>query len=401
MTGRERVAMSLRHEQPDQLAVDFGAMRSTGIHVLAYGQLVRRLGLALEPPRMYDVFQQLAEPQPEVLRRMGGDVVQAHMRCPAFDIPIDEGWRTIRIREEPVQVPKGYAPVKDEKGNEYILLNGLRWACKPVSGLYFDQIVHPCEHCGSAADIDSIPLEPLSDRDVEFVAQEAEALFRQTDKAILLAFGGSVYEAGQGDFGYEAFFLNLLSEPDLMHYYFNRLADNHMKNLQKLLPRVAGFVQVIQFGDDLGTQRAPQISRETYREMIKPYHARLYRWVRNNHPACKVFMHSCGAIAPLIPDLIDAGIEILNPVQLSASGMDPTLLKKEYGSALSFWGGGADTSRTLTFAGPRACREEARRLIEIFAPGGGFVFTQVHNIQPGIPPENVLAAYDEALSYRY
>ena len=400
MTGRERVIASLRHEQPERLAIDFGGMRSTGIHVLAYLDLVRRLGLVLEPPRMYDVFQQLAEPQEEVLGRLGGDVVQAHMRCPAFGIPLDEGWRTIRMWGQAVRVPEGYRPVVEADGKEYLFQDGVKLGCRPRGGLYFDQVIHPLAYCGSASDIDAIPLAPLSDRDVDFVAREARELFDTTDRAVLLPFGGSIFEAGQMDFGYEAFFVNLLTEPELMHHYFNRLADLHMENLKKLLPRVEGCVQVIQFGDDLGTQQAPQISLQTYREMIKPYHMRQYSWVREHFPQMKVFLHSCGAVAPLIPDFIDAGVEVLNPVQLTAAGMDPLSLKKEYGNALSFWGGGANTSTTMTFGSAEACRRETEELISIFSPGGGFVFTQVHNIQPGIPPENILAVYDTALGFR-
>lgn len=401
MTGRERVAASLAHREPEGLAIDFGGMRSTGIHVLAYAELVKHLGLTIEPPRMYDVFQQLAEPQMEVLERMGGDVVQAHLRCPAFGIPLDGGWKTIRMRGHPVRVPEGYKPVMEDNGNDYIIRDGIKCGRRPAGGLYFDQVVHPYANCRSEADIDSIPLEPLSEQDIRFVTQEARHLFHNTDKAILLPFGGSIFEAGQGDFGYETFFVNLLEEPDLMHYYFNRIAGNHMKNLRMLLDSVKNYVNVIQFGDDLGTQLAPQISPETYRKMIKPYHAMQYRYVREHYPQCKVFVHSCGAIAPMIPDLIDAGAEVLNPFQLSASGMDPARLKKEFGSMLSFWGGGSDTARTMTNGTPEECRRETAALIEIFAPGGGFVFTQVHNIQPGIPPENILAVYDTALRYRH
>ena len=163
---------------------------------------------------------------------------------------------------------------------------------------------------------------------------------------------------------------------------------------------MAKYIHVLQFGDDLGTQQAPQISAKTYREMIYPYHSRQYQFVRNHYPDVRVFLHSCGSIEPLIPDLIDAGVEVLNPVQLSAKNMDPVHLKKEYGKSLSLWGGGANTSETVTHASAEEVRRESRALIETFAPGGGFVFTQVHNIQPNIPPENIVAVYDAALAYR-
>ncbi len=400
MTGRERIRETLNHREPEGLAIDFGGMRSTGIHMQAYLDLVRGLGMNLPPPKLYDVFQQLAEPQQEVLERLGGDVVQAHQRAPAFGIPIDEGWKEIRMRGQPVLAPRGYNPVDEGGGNEYIYQNGVKWAYKPANSLYFDQVAHPYQGCETPGDVDSVPLAPLSGEDLDFIAQGVRHLYETTDKAILLAVGGNIFEAGQLDFGYEDFFVNLLAEKDLMHHYFNRLTDVYMQNLENLLPRVAEYGPVLQFGDDLGTQQAPQISPEMYREMIKPYHARQYRYVRNRFPACKVFLHCCGAVEPLIPDLIDAGVEVLNPVQITARGMDPRHLKKEYGAFLSFWGGGARTQTTMLSGTPEQNRRETRELIEIFAPGGGYVFTQVHNIQPGVPVENILAVYDTALAER-
>lgn len=401
MTARERIIETLNHRQPDKLAIDFGAMRSTGIHAIAYHKLVTHLGLDLPPARLYDVFQQLAEPQPELLERFGGDVVQAHQRCPAFGISIAEGWKAIHMADgTPVMAPNGYDPVFEEDGSAYIYMNGVKWAKKPAASLYFDQIVHPYQGCETPDDIDRVPLEPWSDEDIDHLEQQVKTLYETTDKAILLPFGGSIFEAGQGDFGYEDFYANLLLEPDLMHYYFNRLCENYMYNLKRLLPRVGKYIQVLQFGDDLGTQQAPQISNQIYRDMIAPYHSRQYQFVQNNYPDVKVFLHSCGSIEPLMPDLIDSGVQVLNPVQLSAKNMNPVHLKKEYGKHLTFWGGGANTPETVTHGSVEAVRKETRELIEVFEKDGGFVFTQVHNIQPGVPVENIVAIYDTALEFR-
>ena len=401
MTSRERIFETLAHREPEELAIDFGGMRSTGIHAVAYRRLVEHLGLKLPPPRLYDVYQQLAEPQPEVVARLGGDVYQAHQRCPAFGIPIDEGWREFRMQDgTKVMAPDGYRPVPEENGTSYLYVDGVRFAAKPASSLYFDQIVHPYEHCETEADIDAVPLEPWGERELAFIERECREIWENTDKAILVSIGGNIYEAGEGDFGFENFLVYLLTEPDLMHYYFNRITDVYMTNLRNLLPRIEKYRPVLQFGDDLGTQEAPQISVQTYREMIKPYHARQFRFVRDNFPRAYVFLHSCGAIRPLIPDLIDAGVQILNPVQISARDMDPAALKREFGKDLTFWGGGANAQKTMLFGTPEQAAAEARELIGIFAPGGGFVFNQVHNIQPGIPPENILAVYDTALAYR-
>lgn len=401
MTSRARIIETLNHRPPDQLAIDFGAMRSTGIHAVAYHKLVQYLGMNLAPARLYDLFQQLAEPQPEMIERFGGDVVQAHQRCPAFGISIADGWKSIKLPDgTPVMAPEGYRPVIEEDGSAYIYVNGVKCARKPSASFYFDLIVHPYQDCETEADIDRIPISDFSEEDLDFLEQEVKMLYETTDKAILLPFGGNIFEAGQMDFGYENFYANLLLEPDLMHYYFNRLCESYMRNLEKLLPRVGKYIQVLQFGDDLGTQQALQVSRETYRDMIFPYHSRQYQFVQNNYPDVKVFLHSCGSIEPLIPDLIDAGVQVLNPVQLSAKNMDPVHLKKEYGKDLCFWGGGANTSQTVTNGSAEDVRRETRALIDIFAPGGGYVFTQVHNIQPGVPAENIVAVYDTALAYR-
>ncbi len=400
MTSRERVTASLNHQQPDGLAIDFGAMRSTGIHVAAYVKLVKALGLQLPPPKVYDVFQQLALPQDEVVARLGGDVVQAHQREPAFGISI-EAWREDALPDgTPILVPDGYRPEKQADGSELIHAGGKAVAARPKTGLYFDSIVHPYQYAESVADVEAVPVAPMPQKDIDYLAQQVRHLYETTDKAILLAFGGNIFEAGQMDFGYEEFFVNLLSEPDMMHRYFERITDVYTENLKNLMPKIAPYAPVIQFGDDLGTQINAQISADTYRTMIKPYHQRQYRYVRENYPQCKVFLHSCGAIASLIPDLIDAGVEVLNPVQLSASGMDPRMLKREYGKHLTFWGGGANTPVTMTHGTPEQNARETRELIDIFSPGGGFVFTQVHNIQPNVPPENIIAVYDTALGYR-
>ena len=221
-----------------------------------------------------------------------------------------------------------------------------------------------------------------------------------TDKALLFAFGGNILEAGQLDFGYETFYMNLALQTDLMNYYFGRLADYYISALDALMPSLAPNIDLIQFGDDLGTQVAPQISPEMYRSLIKPWHRKLFTHVKDNWPDVKVFMHSCGAIYNLIPDLIDAGVEVLNPVQISAAGMDPVKLKSEFGKDLVFWGGGADMQHTVAKGSVQEIRDEVRRLIETFSRDGGYVFTQVHNIQADVSPEKVMAIYETAAEYR-
>jgi uroporphyrinogen decarboxylase len=235
---------------------------------------------------------------------------------------------------------------------------------------------------------------------LEYLQRQAEELYTTTDYGILGAFGGGVFEVGQGDFGFETYFYNLAMEPKLIHYYNERLCTAHLHDLKKYLAAVGEYIDVIQFGDDLGMQTSLQISVEMYREMIKPYQSELYSYVKKNYPHVKVFLHSCGAIVPLLPDLIDVGVEVINPVQLSAAGMDGRMLKREFGEALTFWGGGVSTQTTLVTGTAEEVANSVKENMQIFAPGGGFVFTQDHNIQADIPPEKVMAIYGTAVGCR-
>ncbi|HHY82441.1 MAG TPA: methyltransferase [Clostridiales bacterium] len=400
MTSRERIIEAINHREPDMLPIDFGGMRSTGINARAYKNLKDFLGIKEGNVKLYDVFQQLAEPEMEVLNLLGGDVVQLHRLAPAFGIKIDR-WKRARLYDEfDALVPEDYTPVPNENGDLEIIDNGKVIARMPKGGFYFDQVDHPYEHVETYQDIDDIPIPEITDEELAYLEKEAKRLYEQTDKAILAAFGGNIFEAGQINWGYEKFFVDLAINKDLVHYWLNKLTDAYLRDLDKYLKAVGKYINVIQFGDDLGTQQAPQISADMYREMIKPYHKRQYEFVRNNYPHIKVFLHSCGAIYDLIPDLIDAGVEILNPVQISAKGMNPARLKKEFGKDLVFWGGGADMQGLVNYGSIDQIKQHTRELIEIFSPGGGYVFNQVHNIQSNITPDKVMAIYETALSFR-
>jgi uroporphyrinogen decarboxylase len=401
MTSRERIIETLNHRETDILPIDFGAMRSTGINAIAYNNLKKYLGITGKPAKIYDIFQQLAEPELKIVDRLGGDVVQAHRLAPAWGIKID-AWKPGKLQDgSECIVPEGYNPVKNEQGDFEIRDHkGTVISKMPQDGYYFDQVIHPYENVETEDDIDRIPIPEITDEELSFLEQEVKNLYENTDKAILISFGGNILEAGQINWGYEKFFTDLAVNPDLVHYWLNKLTDAYMRDLKKFMAAVGKYVNVIQFGDDLGTQEAPQISPNMYREMIKPYHARQYQYIRNNYPDVKVFLHSCGAIFDLIPDLIDAGVEILNPVQISAKGMDPVKLKKEFGKNLTFWGGGANMQYTVNMGTTEQIKKEVRELIEIFSPGGGYVFNQVHNIQTNVTPEKIMAIYETALEYR-
>ncbi len=397
MTSRERVMTALSHEEPDRVPIDFGAWRSSGMHVLAYARLRRHLGLPEDGRfRLYDLMQQLAEPEPEVSRRFRSDVVQIHRLCPAFGIPIDR-WKEGRLLDgTPCQVPEAYEPQRQPDGTWRLCApDGREVARMPADGGYFEPTDFRLADARTPAEIEEAEWPLVSPEEIAFLRRQAEHWRRESDCALLLGFGGNVLEAGNGDFGFQRFMERLAGEPLLMEAYLERLTRWHLENLALFLPAVEGLVDIIAVGDDLGTQEGLIVSPAMYRRLIKPYQARVYSYIRR-HSSARLFLHSCGAIEPILRDLIEMGIEVLNPVQTSARGMDPTHLKREYGRDLSFWGGGCDTQRMLPEAELPALRDHVRELVNTFKPGGGFVFTQVHNILGNVAPERVVALYDTA-----
>jgi uroporphyrinogen decarboxylase len=251
----------------------------------------------------------------------------------------------------------------------------------------------PLAAASTEADLDrGFDWPRITDAEVAFIRAQAERQ-RASSRAVLLCFGGNIFEGGQALMGYQDYMYAIAADPALVQALGERLAAWHCANLEVLLPAVEGLIDVIACGDDLGLQRGLQISVEDYRRLIKPYHERVYRCIRERTGA-RLFLHSCGAIARLLPDLIEIGVQIINPVQISAKGMEPERLKREFGEDLVFWGGGCDTQHVLPYGTVEDVRAEAARNVRAFKPGGGFVATQVHNILDKVPPANVQALYD-------
>ncbi|MHB1483630.1 MAG: uroporphyrinogen decarboxylase family protein [Saccharofermentanales bacterium] len=400
MNSRERIIAAINHKIPDKLPIDFGAMRSTGINILAYDRLRTYLGVKKGLPKLYDIFQQLAQPEMEVVERLGGDVVQAHRMYPSFGISIKD-WREETLPNGVhCLVPQDYRPIiKDDKSQE-IIHNGKVIAKMPADGNYFDVVGAEMGYIETQEDVEQVKFETISDEELDFIEQEVKDLYFTTDKAVLLCFGGNILEAGETMWGFQKFLEYMLMEPELVHAWLEKLTASYLNDLDKLMPRVAPYINIIQFGDDLGSQMNTLISKSTYIDMIKPYHKMLFQYIRNKYPDIKVFLHSCGAIFDLIPELIDAGVQILNPVQISAAGMDPAKLKREFGKDLVFWGGGANMQNTVLNGSIDDIKKETGELIDIFSEGGGYVFNQVHNIQSNVSPEKIMAIYDTALEKR-
>jgi len=399
MNSRERVLMALRHQEPDRVPIDLGGMRSTGIMAVAYNRLKAHLGIAGGETKVYDLMQQLALPEPPILERFGVDVLP--LPRPAWGLdPTNPTWKPWTLPDgSPALVPSGFNPVQNERGDWLVLDDEGRVVHRmPAGGLYFDQMYHPLAEATTVAEIEAFELQDISDEELAWLRREARRLYETTDKAIMGEFGGNILEAAQGLRGWDRFMMDMALEPKLAQALTQKLADHYVANLPRYLDAVGDYIQIIQMGDDLGTQNGPQMSPDMYRKIIKPCHRQVYEYVKT-HSDLYIFLHTCGSIYKLIPDLIEVGVDILNPVQISAAEMDPARLKREFGKDVVFWGGGADTQHVLPNATPEEVRQHVRELIEIFAPGGGYVFCQVHNIQADVPPENIVAMFEAALEF--
>jgi uroporphyrinogen decarboxylase len=389
MNHRERVIAAIRHRQPDRIPVDLGGMRSTGIMALAYAGLKAHLGISEGGIFVFDTMQQLALVEEPVRQRFGCDVV-------ILDRGLLAGWRDYRLPDgTPARICADFCTQPDGKGGEYGLDGlGRRVLYRPATSYYFDPLYFPLADATCAADLDRYDWPVLTDGELARLRGEARRLFEETGYAVLGSFGGAFLEGGQELRGWAKFMMDLAGNPGFAEVLLDRLLENHLRNVELYLDAVGDYIQIIQMGGDLGTQSAPQIRPRLYYELIQPRQKVLWGRIHELAPHVAVFLHSCGSIYELIPGIVDAGCDVLNPVQISAAGMDPQRLKREFGDTLCFWGGGCDTQQVLPFGTPEQVYEHTRRNVEILKPGGGFVFCQVHNIQPGVPPENVAAMFE-------
>jgi uroporphyrinogen decarboxylase len=387
MNHRERVMAAARHKQPDRIPVDLGGMASTGIMAAPYARLKEHLNITEGDIYIFDATQQLAVVEEPVRRRFGCDVV-------ILDSGLLAGWRDYTLfNGRAAKIRADFFTEADGKGGEYALdAAGRRTFHRPASGCYFESIYAPLHEATSLADLDRYDWPVFSDERLHKLQTEAKRLHSQ-DYAILAAFGGAILEGGQSLRGWSNFMLDLVGNTAFAEALLDRLLQSHLRNLDLFLDAVGDYVQIIQMGGDLGTQNGPQVSPQLYYEVIQPRQKALWSRIHARKPDLAVFLHSCGSILDLIPGIIDAGCDILNPIQISAKDMRPAQLKREFGKDLCFWGGGCDTQRILPFGSPDQVYAHTKENIALFKPGGGFVFCQVHNIQHNVPPENIVAMY--------
>ncbi|MFV1966714.1 MAG: uroporphyrinogen decarboxylase family protein [Pirellulaceae bacterium] len=395
MNSRERVLCSLRHEEPDRIPVDLGGTRQSGIAAATYHQLTEHLGIR-STTRIYDVYQMLAEVERPMMERFGADVIGLLRPVVAFGIR-NENWKPWHLFDgTPVEVPGAFNPVTEPGGDLVLVLDSEPIARMPKDGFYFDRLD---KYPGAAhVDLDQLELPLLTSEECDHYHARSESLFQNTDFAIIAPLGPPYelfYGLGTGDF--QAWMITFATEPEYVSQLFEQLAEAWLENLRRFTEAVGNRVQILQFNDDFGTQTAPFLSVPMFRRQVMPFYQRGLDWIHQNSEM-KVFLHSDGALYPLIPSLIEMGVDILNPTQTSATGMEGPRLKEEFGDQLVFWGASLDCQNTLPFGTPEEVAREVEEHVRVFAPGGGYVFASVHNIQAGIPPENLVAMLDTALA---
>ena len=369
LTSRERVLCALNHEEPDRVPIFFGASSSTSMLAPAYENLKAYLGIA-RPPRLLSKTFQYAQLDEEVMVLCGSD---ARLISP---------W------------PAPSSLRKELSATMLIDDWGATWERKP-GVLYYECMDVPLREA-DIADLERYPWPDLA-HPARFLglAEEARALRENTPYAVVALGYLTVFEQMQFLRGFDRWLSDLAANPEFAHALLRKVTDVMVAGLARYLDEVGTYIDLITFADDLGTQRAPLISPRMYRQMIKPYQAEIIAAIKARSKA-KVFFHSCGNVYPLIGDLIDIGVDILNPIQVSAGEMgDTARLKREFGASLTFCGA-IDTHEVLPHGSTAEVRAEVRRRIDDLAPGGGYILAAVHCIQPDVPPENVLAMFDEA-----
>jgi hypothetical protein len=373
-----------------------------------------RQALKLDPPgtpvKVIEPYQMLGEIQPDLMAALGVDVIGLWPRGNLFGFR-NEDWKPwILFDGTPVLVPGAFNTDPEPDGSILMYPEGDHSAIPggrmPKGGFYFDSTPRPALPEDYPLNIEE-NLEEfalLPDEDLAYFGREAERLYTQTDKAILANFGGTAFgdialvpapwaKNPRGIRNVEEWYMSTVTRKEYVYKVFERQAEIALENLASLYKVVGNRITAVYMsGSDFGMQTGPFISPRTYRELYKPFQKQLNDWVHKNTP-WKSFIHSCGSIIALMPDMIDAGFDLFNPVQTSAAGMDPRLLKERFGEQIAFWGGGVDTQQTLPFGTSDEIYAQVRERLRIFGRGGGYVFNPIHNVQAGIPVENLLALY--------
>jgi hypothetical protein len=418
MNSRERVLAALNHQEPDCVPLDLGGSPTSGMHATSVYLL--RQALRLDPPgtpvKVIEPYQLLGEIKPDLIDALGVDILPLPGPRTMFGFP-NENWKPWTFFDgTPLLVPEGFNTVPEPSGELLMYPEGDKSVPPsgkmPAGGFFFDSIVRqlPIDEARLDPEDNLEEFGPISVADLDYFASEADRL-SQTGQAVLANFGGTAFgdialvpgpwlKHPRGIREVAEWYMSTAMRRDYVQKIFERQCEIGLENLQKIHAVVGEKVQaVFVTGTDFGMQTGPFISPKSYRQLFQPFHKEINGWIHRN-TTWKTFIHSCGSVVNLIPDFLDAGFDILNPVQTSAAGMDPAELKTRFGDRLVFWGGGVDTQQTLPFGSAAEVRAQVRERMQIFGPGGGFVFNTIHNLQAQTPLDNLLALYDAVKEYR-
>jgi hypothetical protein len=419
LSSRERVTLAINHVQPDHVPLDLGGSAVTGMHVSVVYAL--RQALKLDPPgtpvKVVEPYQILGEIAPDLQDALGVDVVPLGGTKTLLGFR-NEGWKPWTYEGVPCLVPEGFNTAPEPDGSLLQYPEGDRSAPPsarmPAGGYYFDTIIRqpPIDEATLDPADNLEEFGPISYADLAYLRDAAERLYSTSDRAILANFGGTAFgdialvpapfmKYPKGIRDVEQWYMSTVIRKDYIRKVFEMQCEIGLANLARIHEVVGERVTAVMVtGTDFGTQKGPFISIRAYRELYKPFHKAVNDWIHAN-TTWKTFIHSCGSVVALLPEFIEAGFDILNPVQVSAAGMDAPGLKARFGDQVTFWGGGVDTQQTLPFGTTNEVRREVRVRLETFAPGGGFVFNTIHNVQPKTPVENVVAMYETVRGFRF
>jgi hypothetical protein len=418
MTSRERVDMSLNHQQPDRTPLDLGASAVSGMHVSSVAVLRQVLGLdePNTPVKVVEPYQMLGEIAPDLMDALGVDVTGLGGRKTLFGFE-NKNWKEWELFDgTPVLVPEGFNTEPDENGDILMYPEGDKSAQPsgrmPHGGFYFDTIVRqePIDEGTLRIEDNVEEFQALSEEDLDYFEAESERLAK-TGRAILANFGGTGFgdialvpapwlKHPRGVRDIAEWYTSTIARRDHVYKIFEAQCERALLNLERVHKRVGDRVSVaFMTGTDFGTQQGPFISPDAYRDLYKPFHIQVNTWVHEN-TNWKTFIHSCGSVRAFLDDFVEAGFDILNPVQCSAAEMGAERLKADYGDRLTFWGGGVDTQHTLPFGTPDEVRRQVKERLEIFGEGGGFIFAAIHNVQARVPRENLKAMYEAFAEHR-
>ena len=418
MTSRERVYATLRHEEPDRVPIDFGGNYNTRVNVIAYNRLKKYLGISSKTYSRI-ITAMVASPDLddglEIMKLMGGDLIELpfHMFAnwdKGLPLSVDGDTMELELKDgSHAFFPAHPKPVKKEDGDMELVFGGIPMFRMPRNGYYFDRIYNPLGHIESLQQLKEMLPEwgsrgyygPLSQKFLDQVAHYSKLAFEQTDYFVMANMPSnlSIYHVALEFFGYEKFLMFMAAEPELVHYWMEFTTRANEERLTAYLKAVGPYINGFIIGDDYGTQKGLQISPTMFRELIKPYLTRICTLIHETCPHVIILKHACGSIAPIIPDLIEAGIDAINPVQTTAKNMDAAFLKKEFGKDVTFWGGGVSCQSTMFSGTVEDVRKEVREKLEIFSPGGGYVFCADHDIQEHVQPEMIEIVFQSALEF--